>query len=162
MTVSFFDGHNDMLLRLWHNDDWGATAFLESDGSGHIDRERMATAHMIGGFFAIFIPADKTDMLAAGPVDQKRALIQCLEMIDIFDMLSSTDFAPCLTGRDAGGMPEKISAVLHIEGAEMISDSLDELIFVPAWRAVNRATLVTQQCLWSWRSFLLPRLPRSG
>ena len=93
MTVSFFDGHNDMLLRLWHNDDWGATAFLESDGSGHIDRERMAAAHMIGGFFAIFIPADKTDMLAAGLVDQKRALIQCLEMIDIFDMLISTDFA---------------------------------------------------------------------
>ena len=51
MTVSFFDGHNDMLLRLWHNDDWDATAFLESDGSsGHIDRERMAAAHMTGGF----------------------------------------------------------------------------------------------------------------
>ena len=78
MTVRFFDGHNDMLLRLWHNDDWGATAFLESDGSGHIDRERMAAAHMIGSFFAIFIPTSKTDMLAAGPVDQKRALIQCL------------------------------------------------------------------------------------
>ena len=94
MTVRFFDGHNVMLLRLWHNDDWGATAFLESDGSGHIDRERMAAAHMTGGFFAIFIPASKTDMLAAGPIDQKRALIQCLEMIDIFDTLSSTDFAP--------------------------------------------------------------------
>ena len=127
MTVSFFDGHNDMLLRLWHNDDWGATAFLESDGSGHIDRERMAAAHMTGGFFAIFIPADKTDMLVAGPVDQKRALIQCLEMIDIFDTLSSKDFVPCHTGRDAGGKTGKINAVLHVEGAEMISDSLDEL-----------------------------------
>ena len=136
MTVSFFDGHNDMLLRLWQNDDWGATAFLESDGSGHIDRERMAAAHMTGGFFAIFIPADKTDMLGAEPIDQKRALIQCLEMIGIFDTLSSTDFAPCHNGRDTGGRTGKISAVLHIEGAEMISDSLDELDLL-FWRGVR-------------------------
>ena len=139
MTVSFFDGHNDMLLRLWLHDDWGAAAFLESDGSGHIDRERMAAGRMTGGFFAIFIPADKHKMLAAGPIEQKHALTQCLEMIDIFDLICKTDFAPCRkksdvarkTGKTLDKTPDRtsdrIGAVLHIEGAEMISKNLDEL-----------------------------------
>lgn len=139
MTVSFFDGHNDMLLRLWLHDDWGAAAFLESDGSGHIDRERMAAGRMTGGFFAIFIPADKRKMLAAGPIEQKHALTQCLEMIDIYDLICETDFAPYRkksdvsrkTGKTLDKTPDRtsdrIGAVLHIEGAEMISDNLDEL-----------------------------------
>ncbi len=139
MTVSFFDGHNDMLLRLWLHDDWGAAAFLESDGSGHIDRERMAAGRMTGGFFAIFIPADKRKMLAAGLIKQKRALTQCLEMIDIYDLICKTDFAPCRKKSDVVGKTgktldktqdrtsDRIGAVLHIEGAEMISDNLDEL-----------------------------------
>ena len=135
MTVSFFDGHNDMLLRLWLHDDWGAAAFLESDGSGHIDRERMAAGRMTGGFFAIFIPADKYKMLAAGPIEQKHALTQCLEMIDIYDLICKTDFAPCRknsdivrkTGKTLDRTSDRIGAVLHIEGAEMISDNLDEL-----------------------------------
>ena len=139
MTVSFFDGHNDMLLRLWLDDDWGAAAFLESDGSGHIDRERMAAGRMKGGFFAIFIPADKRKMLAAGPIEQKHALTQCLEMIDIYDLICETDFAPCRKKSDVGRKTgktldktpdrtsDRIGAVLHIEGAEMISDNLDEL-----------------------------------
>ena len=50
-----------------------------------------------------------------------------LDSFNIFDTLSSTDFAPCHTGRDTSVKTGKISAVLHIEGAEMISDSLDEL-----------------------------------
>ena len=39
--TQFFDGHNDMLLRLWNNDDKAGAAFLSSDGSGHIDHARM-------------------------------------------------------------------------------------------------------------------------
>ena len=108
MTVSFFDGHNDMLLRLWLHDDWGAAAFLESDGSGHIDRKRMAAGRMTGGFFAIFIPADKRKMLAAGPMKQKHALGKTLH-------------------KRSDRTLDRIGAVLHIEGAEMISDNLDEL-----------------------------------
>lgn len=127
MSINFFDGHNDMLLRLWHKNDWGAAAFLHSDGSGHIDRKRMTTGNMNGGFFAIFIPSGKRNMLAVEPIGQKHALTQCLKMIDIFDLICETDFAPLCKKSDVKKPTGKIRAILHIEGAEMISKNLDEL-----------------------------------
>lgn len=130
--TQFFDGHNDMLVRLWSEDDTQGTAFLDSDGSGHIDHARMRAANFIGGFFAIFIPADKKNMLAKKPIDQKAALASCLEMIDLFDALS-TAIAPCRHANDVAKGTMKatgasdIVGVLHIEGAEMIGEELEEL-----------------------------------
>jgi membrane dipeptidase len=122
----FFDGHNDMLLRLWSNEDWLGEAFINSDGSGHIDLQRMKKARMTGGFFAIFVPNDKNNMLASDPLDQKRALANCLEMIDIYDALGQV-ISPCRTAGDVTRHPHKITGILHIEGAEMIGETLEEL-----------------------------------
>ena len=138
MTV-FFDGHNDMLLRLWNRDDTAGAAFLKSDGSGHMDHARMQEAKIIGGFFAIFIPAVKGDLFAGGTIHQDRALAYCLEMIDLFNNLD-TAILPCLNARDVKQSTSgKITGVLHIEGAEMISDSLAELdlLFAAGVRSIG-------------------------
>jgi len=124
--TEFFDGHNDLLLRLWQNEDWLGQGFSESDGKGHMDLERMTQGNLKGGFFAIFVPADKGNMLASGSIDQKRALAHCLEMIDIFDALSDA-VSLVRTATDLTRNKKKIAGLLHLEGAEMIGQSLDEL-----------------------------------
>lgn len=125
--TQFFDGHNDMLLRLWNNDDKAGAAFLSSDGSGHIDHARMQEGKIIGGFFAIFIPVVNSDLFASGTIHQERALEYCLEMIDLYNNLGAV-ISPCLTATDVKqNHAGKITGILHIEGAEMISDSLEEL-----------------------------------
>lgn len=58
MSFAVFDGHNDVLARLWLSDrtDCLATAFLNQTLSGQMDFLRCQQAGMIGGIFALFIP----------------------------------------------------------------------------------------------------------
>ncbi|UVK57054.1 dipeptidase [Mesorhizobium sp. AR02] len=56
--VLVFDGHNDLLLRLYRRGGPDAArSFIEGDGKGHLDLPRMKEGGMAGGFFAIFAPA---------------------------------------------------------------------------------------------------------
>jgi membrane dipeptidase len=53
--VPVFDGHNDVLLRLWVKTGGDPVAdFLQGDGLGHLDMPRMKKGGFAGGFFAIF------------------------------------------------------------------------------------------------------------
>ena len=56
-----FDGHNDLLLRLWLAGDHGGNGFLQStrvNGSdGHLDLKSTKEGNFSGGFFAIFSPS---------------------------------------------------------------------------------------------------------
>ncbi len=50
MTIQVFDGHNDVLLRLWLKKDSDPVRdFIEGDGKGHIDLPRMLKGGMAGG-----------------------------------------------------------------------------------------------------------------
>lgn len=55
-----FDGHNDVLLRLWRNSKAGADPVVEfRDGTreGHIDAPRAKAGGLAGGICAIYIPS---------------------------------------------------------------------------------------------------------
>lgn len=53
-----FDGHNDVLLRLWSKKTADpAKDFVNGDGLGHLDLPRMVKGGFAGGFFAIFVPS---------------------------------------------------------------------------------------------------------
>ena len=52
-----FDGHNDVLLRLWRQGNDGVRAFLEGDGKGQLDLPRAREGGMVGGLYAIFAPS---------------------------------------------------------------------------------------------------------
>lgn len=52
----FFDGHNDVLLRLLDHAD-PERDFLNGDGQGHLDLPRMKAGGFAGGLFAIYIPS---------------------------------------------------------------------------------------------------------
>src|SRR6188508_3210283 len=54
--VPIFDGHNDVLLRLYRNND-AVSAFLNGDGKGQLDLPRAREGGFAGGLFAIFVPS---------------------------------------------------------------------------------------------------------
>src|SRR5215831_1309244 len=56
--VPFFDGHNDVLLRLYRRGCTDAPrAFLEGEGKGHSDLPMAREGGFAGGLFAIFVPS---------------------------------------------------------------------------------------------------------
>jgi membrane dipeptidase len=56
--VPFFDGHNDVLLRLYRRGCTDAPrAFLEGEGKGHLDLPMAREGGFAGGLFAIFVPS---------------------------------------------------------------------------------------------------------
>jgi membrane dipeptidase len=64
--VPIFDGHNDVLLRLYRRGGTDAPrAFLEGDAKGHLDLPMARQGGFAGGLFAIFVPS--TDR-AIGPM----------------------------------------------------------------------------------------------
>ena len=63
--VPIFDGHNDVLLRLYRRGGRdGPRAFLEGEGKGQLDLPMAQQGGFAGGLFAIFVPS--TDG-ASGP-----------------------------------------------------------------------------------------------
>ena len=55
-----FDGHNDVLLRLWKSASTGSDPvdqFMKGNGKGHIDLPRARTGGLAGGLCAIYLPS---------------------------------------------------------------------------------------------------------
>ena len=48
-----FDGHNDILLRLYTQPENRDSIWLAGEGKGHLDLPRMKQGGFAGGFFAI-------------------------------------------------------------------------------------------------------------
>jgi membrane dipeptidase len=66
--VPIFDGHNDVLLRLYRRSGTDAPrAFLEGEAKGQLDLPMARQGGFAGGLFAIFVPS--TDG-AIGPDDE--------------------------------------------------------------------------------------------
>ena len=56
-SIPIFDGHNDVLLRLWLKKTGDpVTDFIAGDGKGHMDLPRMTSGGFAGGMFAVFVP----------------------------------------------------------------------------------------------------------
>ena len=53
-----FDGHNDVLLRLWRHGAGGVEAFLDGDTVCQLDLPRAQEGGMVCGLYAIFVPSE--------------------------------------------------------------------------------------------------------
>ncbi|MEI7599454.1 MAG: dipeptidase [Aestuariivirga sp.] len=142
ILVPVFDGHNDVLLRLWMKKQADPIAdFLNGDEGGHLDLPRMIKGGFQGGFFAIFAPSpqdadldDDEDMNPppANTVGQIGALNATIGMASILFRIeerSEGRFKVCRSAaeiRDAVAQG-KIAAIFHIEGAEAIDPELKSL-----------------------------------
>jgi len=143
-----FDGHNDVLLRLFKKTGTSTPEhdFLLGDGEGHLDLPRMLQGGFAGGLFAVYVPSagltlDKLNELMRGAdydvplpslLEAAAALPTALAMIAILyriERASDGAFMVCRTGGELRRCLETgvIGAVLHMEGAEAIDPGLNAL-----------------------------------
>ena len=160
-----FDGHNDVLLRLWEHARKGADPVAEFVGGtdkGHIDAPRARKGGLAGGFCAMFIPpvedyppreVDENghyNIRMVGPRAHADALEIALEMADIAARLEAAGgLAICRSTAEIRAAMEagRFAAVLHIEGCEPIAEDLRNLEALyarglrslgPVWSRHNR------------------------
>jgi len=133
MTL-IFDGHNDILLRLWMNGDAEGKGFVEGMDT-HIDANKAKAGGLAGGFFAIFTPQQNASgeaILGTDPITMATAQHATDAMIATFQSLCRAHpqiIRQCHNKEDieaamAAGI---MAAVLHIEGAEAIAPDLSNL-----------------------------------
>lgn len=135
-----FDGHNDVLLRLWLKRKAGVAAdFVQGDGLGHLDMPRMKAGGLLGGFFACFVPSGEIgpgDAFLRTAADKPPSLEMAQqatdEMLAILNEIVATadgDVIMCRTAAECAETMARgaIAAVFHIEGAEAIDRDFRKL-----------------------------------
>jgi membrane dipeptidase len=144
--VQVFDGHNDVLLRLYRAGDTDGSSFFEEGKTGDLDYPRGVKGGFAGGFFAVYIPPDPSigeeDIAALRATMEEGALPPALEpvyayrtamgMVALLFRLEARsggkvkvvrtvdELSACLKG----GM---MAAICHFEGAEAIDPDLGAL-----------------------------------
>lgn len=139
-----FDGHNDVLLRLWTHAKEGSDPVAEfADGttSGHIDAPRAKAGGLAGGLCAIYIPSGDLvfadpdasghyETKLAAPLEHLPSLAIATEMAAIALRLDQAGaWRLCRSVKDIRkAMADGIfAAVMHIEGCEPIGADLAAL-----------------------------------
>jgi membrane dipeptidase len=141
-----FDGHNDLLLRLWRADPETREAmWLTGDGHGHLDLPRMRRGRFAGGFFAVYVPSSDgpldMDALMANPpydaplpdpiplADAQAVALGMVGILFAMERAAKGAFRVCRSAEEVDACFEDgtIAAILHMEGAEAIDPGLDAL-----------------------------------
>ena len=139
-----FDGHNDVLLRLWRTMKAGGdpiAEYVEGTSEGHIDAPRARAGGLAGGFCAIYVPsgdlilkepdaAGRYDTPLAAPLTLEPSLEIALEKAAIALRLERAGaWRICRSTADIRrAMTDGVfAAVLHMEGCEAIDADLDNL-----------------------------------
>ena len=142
-TPLVFDGHNDVLLRMWEAGGRAAVSAFAAGDSGHIDLPRARKGGFGGGFFAIYVPSPgdgeegfeamaqaQYDLPLPDPIGADRALSVVLgqaavliEMQAQGQLTICRDTAEIRAAFDAG----KLAAIMHMEGAEAIDPDFHAL-----------------------------------
>jgi membrane dipeptidase len=139
-----FDGHNDVLLRLWSHARDGAdpiAEFRDGIGTGHIDAPRARAGGLAGGLCAIYIPSG--DLIFAEPdrnghyVTPLAAPLERIPSLDIANEMAAIAlrldragvWKLCRSTLDIRDCMENgvFAAVMHMEGCEAIDADLTAL-----------------------------------
>jgi membrane dipeptidase len=137
-----FDGHNDVLLRLWRHDGADAVAaFLKGEERGHLDLPKCRKGGFAGGLFAIFVPSSDVAAsldtvnanMATGAYDiplpphveltaARAATFAMASLLFRIEAASEGAVKVCRSVADirAAVKSGAVAPVLHIEGAEAI------------------------------------------
>ncbi|HEY6994933.1 MAG TPA: dipeptidase [Xanthobacteraceae bacterium] len=146
--VPIFDGHNDVLLRLYRRGGADAPrAFLEGEATGQLDLPMARQGGFAGGLFAIFVPSrngatgpngeapsPSADSGAASPpsvelTPAQTAVFSMLSLLLRIERESQGRVRVCRSVEDIRqGLEDRVLApVLHIEGAEAIDPNFELL-----------------------------------
>jgi membrane dipeptidase len=142
-----FDGHNDILLRLYNAPQNREAIWLTGEGKGHLDLPRMKQGGFAAGFFAIYIPSphdddgvDYSQLMEKPPFKLPLpALISAGEALPVamamaqhmlwMERASAGQFKIVRSVAEIRDCMAKgvIAGILHMEGAEAIGPDLDAL-----------------------------------
>jgi membrane dipeptidase len=142
--IPIFDGHNDVLSRLYRRGGTDAArAFLEGEGKGQLDLPMARQGGFAGGLFAVFAPSTTAAIGHNGTTHVEGALLPpAVELIPaqrvVFSMVSlllrieresQGRVRVCRTADDIqqGLETGVLAPVLHIEGAEAIDPNFELL-----------------------------------
>lgn len=130
-----FDGHNDVLSRLWCAGGDPVSRFRAGDG--HVSAPACAAGGLAGGFFALYSPQQRKPFNLKGlkggamplspELPQADALASVMAQIGILERLKAKELVTQVT--TAGGIEKamaagQVAALLHLEGAECIDREL--------------------------------------
>lgn len=153
--IAVFDGHNDVLLRLYNQREGDPLAgFLAGGPEGHIDLPKARAGGLAGGLFAVFCPSpEKLDFsgFSAGaevpmppqlPMDTARvSAIRMISLLFQLERVSGGQVAVCRTVGDIRGAMARgaLATVLHIEGVECLDGDLDflEVLYAAGLRSLG-------------------------
>ncbi len=135
--LPIFDGHNDVLLKLYKAG--GTELFFNRNSQGEIDLPRAREGGLAGGFFAVYVPEDLHAKPTAAfsydlpkPLDPDYSLRMAMGMTALLFRMEAesegqlkvvrtvSEISACL--RDG-----VMAAILHFEGAEPLDKGLDAL-----------------------------------
>ncbi|MEM9811812.1 MAG: dipeptidase [Pseudomonadota bacterium] len=121
-----FDGHNDVLSRLWRAGTH--TSFL-TGRDGAIDVEKARAGGFAGGFFAIFVPSPRQAHVPEPPTPGSAMPAVLAQARICLALERDGALRLCRTAEDVRTTISTgpLAAVLHLEGAEAIGPDLDAL-----------------------------------
>ena len=140
-----FDGHNDVLLKLYRKNGQAVEDFFINGDSGHLDLPRMMSAGFGGGMFAMFVPSDTDkdvryeqmqqasyDLPMPAEITFDEALPSVLAMAAILMRIEQRANGQAVICRTAGQIRDcfetgTIAMLMHMEGAEAIDADFNSL-----------------------------------
>ena len=146
--VPIFDGHNDVLLRLYRRGGADAPrAFLEGEAKGQLDLPMARQGGFAGGLFAIFVPSSdgqngangetasqrvNSGALSAPAVELAPAQRAVLSMVSLLLRIERESKGRVRICRNVTDIQRALkdgvlAPVLHIEGAEAIDPNFEFL-----------------------------------
>jgi membrane dipeptidase len=144
--IPIFDGHNDVLLRLWRRGVPDAVkAFLEGETEGQLDFPKAWQGGFAGGLFAIFVPsahrpdedkkrseANESSAIAPPAIALTQAQRAVFAMSALLFRMARESKGALRVCRNVKEIEQcldasVLAAVLHIEGAEAIDENFEVL-----------------------------------
>ena len=154
--IPYFDGHNDVLLRLFLQKDGDAIGdFLSGNGQkGHIDLPRIRTGNFIGGLFATFSPSPKKTDFTSAAASLDPDLPPLLPAADaaasilgeagvMFRLIEASNgaLALCRSVAEIRAANEKgqVAIAFHMEGADALDEDLNllEVLYAAGLRSIG-------------------------
>ena len=142
-SPAVFDGHNDVLLKLFRAGGRSAVAGFLTGRDGAIDAVSAQKGGFGGGFFAVYVPSDTDqdvkvdemtkatyDLPLPDPIPQQDAMPVVMKQAAIlFELERQGALKICRTAADIRAclVNGTMAAIFHIEGAEAIDEDMHVL-----------------------------------
>lgn len=160
--MKVFDGHNDVLARMWlSNAPDPVAAFLETGLPGHLDLKRCQASPFAGGLFALFVPP--FDYVQKHHPDKLKHTQQtAFDATEISDIIETQlSYIEQLASRSSGQIQicgdvpairnaleqNQLAVVIHMEGADVLDANFERLNYFyarglrslgPLWNTPNQ------------------------